>query len=425
MSPGLDDAESKLLRIDSKKRELYALTGEQRARKQEEIIESAIQWATQYPTKLGFLVDIALGEGGNVVHYRSPNPLLIRTLGILNSPYVVPRLTAKLEACKKKVCFHTKEMLSALMMISGEDSFKNIKSLLKKTKNNRLVNGFIKAFEEKPRIEFLPVLLDVIRKTKSSYKLGIILAKLANKAKLPILDLLRDKSNSVRFGTIEALNLLPEDLLTEDVLSRLSEIAFTNREDILARAYSSDLLQKKGMPFPDRFRKRPSRNVSSNIPRFVEGTLFPEKRPVDWAISESVEIRYEKDLCRVEMSSVRGTIFCDVRKWRGCFWDVFKMGLRFDFKGKSSKVRGLCRGRRFESDEFDFDYIKKNLDMIVVGFTDDLERLEGERYIQTIKTINRAIATKSALLVRGAPFWEVDWEKIQLQGGCPPPVSND
>jgi hypothetical protein len=133
-------------------------------------------------------------------------------------------------------------------------------------------------------------------------------------------------------------------------------------------------------------------------------------------------MNYKGDQVRVILrSSIGNRIFAEVKIWQGCFWDVFKMSVNIEQKGVSSKVGGICRAKIFLSNEFDIEYIIDNLDRIVVGLVDGFIKEGGEKYKETINTLNHAIATGSSVIYSGGQeFWELDPDKIAKESGCPP-----
>ena len=44
--------------------------------------------------------------------------------------------------------------------------------------------------------------------------------------------------------------------------------------------------------------------------------------------------------------------------------------------------------------------------------------VESPRNVDVVQAIHQAIRTGSALLIKGQQTWEVDWDKIEKQGGC-------
>ncbi len=389
-------------------------------RKEEEILKSIVGWGKRNPDDLEYLFKRAQGKGTDSrFGIASENPLFYLALGEIGNPIAVPWLEKALKSYSKKIlslCID--EMLQALIQIEDDSSFEAISRLLKKPKKTRLTARFLSVIDDVPNPRFLPIIMK-IAESGITYRISLILVRMSENYDVPFLEYLNSKNKYVRTVAVEALRISRKEMDSNILLSLESLVAKRN-EDILTRSTAAEILQENGVEVPLRFRKRKHQNVSDNIARFVEGLLFPERRNDTWALEEIVNLQYEKDLVRV---SLRYSIlpFAEIKIWRGCFWDVFKMGFSFSkpfFSGGKYKVIGMVRATNFESKLLEVDYLISNLDRVLVSIVNGIVKSRGESYMATMETINQAIRTGNMLLFKGQQTWEVDKEKIQEQGGC-------
>jgi hypothetical protein len=274
----LTEAQNELLRIDSERYGLYRLSDEKRKIREEEIIETALEWAHQYSDEILFMLQVALGKVQQGIMPHSPNPLLLRTLGKLGDSSILPELENELNQCKKKHCLFSRDLLSTLMTIESAEAVKIVNDLFKKPKGNKLVFDFLFIMEEEPKIVHLPIYLHIIRKTGVIFKASIILAKLDDSCNIDFQSLLVDKSKSVREVAIQTLLIHKSENIPKEILDILSNIAFNKREDLMCRSYASDILSKYGLEIPLQFKRRAWKNVTTNVRRLLEGIINPRTR---------------------------------------------------------------------------------------------------------------------------------------------------
>jgi hypothetical protein len=397
--------------------------------KRQEILEAAIQWGKKYPQYLEDLFLFAVGESSSRLWGSSlGNPVLIEALGHFSDPQIIEMIKKRLEKrAKGEIQFFTRDLISALLMMDGDEPIKAMSSLLKKPKKNKILFDFLMALEDNPRTEYLDTILNIIEKAGSVYKGIFILSAMAESNRVPFEELLAHKSKSVRRAALETLNVVPERFLTERILNQIQVIVDKPREDLLVRSYAADVLKRSGRQVPPRFRDRPLHNESDDLKRLVHGVLFPSNRPDDWALTESVPRRYEGDGFRANISTFSiGQMQADVLVWRGCFWDQYAMGVwlrKERWPSTKYRVAGICRGRDYLSKSFALSYIEERLDWILIGLIDEFANFAGDEYERTIRYMNRLIASNEveqagnlSALMR---FWHLDPSKINEQGGCP------
>ena len=415
-----DVSRKELDELSHRYRNLYRVPEEDRETVEAEILEAIIDWGKKNSGDLGYLFQLAQGKGASFGVARVDElPLLYIALGKIGNPDVVPLFKELLRSCsRKRICLYANEMFQALISINDSSAVNAISDLLKKPKKSNLTAQFLNAIKEVPSPNFLPILIR-IAESGITYQLDLILAKMSVSNRVPFLDYLESKNKHVRWVAVEALRI-SENAITPEILASLKKIANKKNEDILTRSYAADILKESGMEVPSRFRDRVDRNISNNLERFVEGLIFPEKRSDSWALEEIVDLRYDDDMVRIQL---RFSImpFAEIRIWRGCFWDVFKMGFSFSkpmFSGGRLKVIGMTRATNFESEPFEIEYLTRNLDRILERLVNQIVESRGESYKMTMETINQAIRSGSTLLIKGQQTWEVDWDKIEKQGGC-------
>lgn len=415
-----DRIREELDELNSRYFNLYRAPKEDREAIEAEILEAVIEWGKKNPDDLEFLFELAQGTGANFgIAHIDENPLLYLALGRIGNPSAVPLLEKSLKSCSKKgLCLYAKEMFQALLYVDDDSAFNAVSRLLKKPKKTNLTARFLYAIKEVPRPRFLPILKKIAEKG-ITYQLDLILAEMSMHYQVPLLDYLESKNRHIRRVAVDTL-IISKNAVTPEILTSLKKLVNKKNEDILTRSYAADILKGNGIEVPSRFRDRKNRNITSNMERFVKGLLFPEKRTDDWALEEIVDLRYQDDLLRVQL---RYAImpFAETKIWRGCFWDVFKIGFGFSkplFSGGKYKVVGMTRATNFESKPLEPEYLIKNLDKVLVRIVSEIVESRGEPYKAAMRTINQAIRTGSTLLIKGQQTWEVDLDRIEKQGGC-------
>jgi hypothetical protein len=360
--------------------------------------------------------------------WHTPNPILIEALGHFPNSNLVQLIGnyLKNESKKGRYLLVGKELFIALIMMDIEESVNAIRKLFGNPKKRKhLVYQFVEALAKDPKGDYAEIVIHIISKIGGLYKEESIIETMAENGDISLFDLIQHKSKKVREVAIRVLNQCSESLITEEVIEAVNSIMNNKRDGIFLRSRAADILKRVGHEVPSRFKDRPIKNISGDMHRFVEGVLNIEKHLDDWAMTEIVETTYNDDRIRLSVKcSFFRLLTADVRIWRGCFWDRFALGSSFVKTGDKYIIRGICRGKNYETKPYDYEYILDNFGWILIGLTDLFVKDAGSEYARAVKFMNRVVA-------RGNPeeieyyrllnrMWEVDWEKLKEEGGCHP-----
>ena len=406
-----------LLEINSKSRQVWTLSDEERKSEETEIVAAAIAWIGRNPNLVLDMLGLSMGE----VHYGllryTYSPLLLEALGHSGNTEIIAPIEKRLEKCRRKVCQHSRYLMKALMLLESPESYQAITKLVRTSifkRRNYLTSAFVDLMDEKPTPELLPILLDITRKTRVRYKVDTVLARLADANAISFEELLEDKSKKIRCIAVDALNRSDERHLNAILLEKLERIVHNKREDILCRSYAADILKKKGIEVPFQFKDRIWENTSADVKRFVRGMLYPDKRPDDWAITEFVKITYRDDMYRVELTCrLGGLTSANIRVWRGQFWDAFVMMFRIEkrfWPRGTYSVAGMCRSIMFRTGGFRVSFLIEHLDRLLITQANRNARYAGNDYS---KALRRANALFSKGFDPQERFWEYDEDRIK------------
>jgi len=418
-------AHSDLRHIVEQSRYLWA---DHNIQESERIINLVTEWDKSNPAEIGFLCRLALGgEKSPVAGLYDVNPLLLKAIGALGNEDALPYLKERLAACIKRPCFFAKEVFATLLQFSSNGAVAVAAELLRKPKGNRLTYEFLTALEDNPKPEFFDVFLHLIRNGASYYKGEELLARFAQMHDVPFSDLLAEKSEFMLAAAVKALILLENDeLLTSRVLETLRAIVkkkvhITKIRFVLIQKDAARLLMRRGIEVPWELRNHPLTKTTEDFERVLDRILRPGYTPDDWAQTEIANVRYEGDAFRIRFTHFFGPMInAEVMVWRGYFWDSFVMGFHVVRPSRLRSeyvVSGMCRAIEFHTKPFSIEYIRKNIDRILVAMTEQITERHGRGYQERIDECNHIISKgeRPLLPMALARFWRVDWEKIEKQ----------